>query len=73
MKTKPKKAVGQSRHTNRFRRTEAKRLVQAALDAGLIIGRVEVDPKSGTISVIPGKPEHEQANALDKWMEKHAH
>lgn len=53
-KSKSKKRP-RERGLSRFRRTEAKRLVRAALEAGLSVARIEVDPSSGKISVIPGK------------------
>jgi hypothetical protein len=67
-KGKPHKTRGPSK----FRKTEATRLVRAALDAGLSVNRVECDP-TGKISVFAGKPEMtgESDNDLDKWLGKH--
>ncbi len=63
------------RGPSKFRKTEATRLVRAALDAGLTIKRVEIDPATGRISVIPGSPGDapNDGDELDKWMaERHA-
>jgi hypothetical protein len=64
-KSPVKQRQRRERSPSRFRRTEASRLVRAALDAGLTIGRVEVDTVSGKISVIPGNAEA-AANEWDK-------
>ena len=70
--TQPKPHNG--RGPSKFRKTEATRLVRAALDAGLSVNRVEHDPVSGRITVFPGQPSGESsASDLDKWMEQHAH
>jgi len=40
----------------KFKKTDAMRAIRAALDARLPVSRVEVDPRSGVISVIVGQP-----------------
>jgi hypothetical protein len=45
------------RGPSRFKRTETSRVVRATLAAGLSVERVEVDPHSGRIVVVVGKPE----------------
>ena len=62
-----------SRNVNRFYQREISRALRAARLAGENVDRVEIDPKSGKISVILAKPGEVQAgNELDSWMEKHA-
>jgi hypothetical protein len=61
-----------------FRKTDLVRALRAALAAGLPVERVEVDPHTGRISVIVGKPGAAPADIddLDAWLagrEKHAH
>jgi hypothetical protein len=76
LKSQQAAAAARPRSPSRFRRVEARRLVRATLEAGLTIARVEVDPKSGTIAVIPGNAEQTKAtaneNELDDWMAEHA-
>jgi len=58
----------------KFRKTEAKRLIRAVLDAGLTIARVECDSATGKIMIFPGKPGEVSAvagNDLDNWLGKH--
>jgi len=43
------------RHPNKFRKTEATRLVRALLDAGLDVAHVELDP-SGRVTAFPVQP-----------------
>jgi hypothetical protein len=54
----------------RFKKTETTRVVRAALAAGLPVERVEVDPQTGRISVIVGKPGAAPADIddLDAWL-----
>jgi hypothetical protein len=54
--------------------TEIKRTVKAMVDAGVEVGRVEVDYKVGKIVVFAGKPGEYtvEANDLDAWIAKHA-
>jgi hypothetical protein len=70
-KQHPERTPARLGNPNRFRRTEARRLMRAALDVGLPIGRVEVDPASGRISIIPGKADASKESELDNWMKQH--
>lgn len=42
-----------SKSTQNFKKREATRLIRASVDAGIPIGRIEVN-REGVISVIPG-------------------
>jgi hypothetical protein len=53
------------RGPNRFRKGEVQRAIKAAEAAGLPVERVDVDPKTGVISVIVGK--HEAGEATNEW------
>jgi hypothetical protein len=53
---------------HRFRESEARRLIKAARDAGITIGRVEVGP-GGRIAIIPGKTEGGNVGASNPWDE----
>src|SRR5262245_46314079 len=44
------------RGPNKFRKHETVRLCQAVMAAGFTIARVEHDPATGRIVVVPGKP-----------------
>jgi hypothetical protein len=61
-----------SRSASRFKRTEARRAIRAALDAGLPVRSVEVDPATGKINVIIGAPAPANGGEtpLDNWMVK---
>ena len=51
---------------------EVRRAIKAAQAAGLEIGAVEIDPKTGCIKVVP-KYDYEAptTNDLDAWLAKH--
>jgi hypothetical protein len=52
----------------RFKRTEFKRAVRSAEEAGLRVQRIEVDPKTGKISLVVAKPsEDAAADAANEW------
>jgi hypothetical protein len=56
---------------NRFRQTEASRLMKSVMSAGLEVARVECDPLTGKVTVIPGKPAgatEPDANAWDEVL-----
>jgi hypothetical protein len=53
---------------HRFRETEVTRAARAAEKAGLVISRVDVDPSTGRISVVVGKP-GDAAAAVNPWDE----
>jgi hypothetical protein len=58
----PKKHRG----PNRFTRTETVRLLRSAQAAGLPVERVEIDPHTGRISVIVGRPENTAADTSER-------
>ncbi len=49
-----------------FRVTDVKRAVQACRNAGLAIGRVEVD-REGKIVIVPEKPALPISESADEW------
>jgi len=49
-----------------FRRSDVKRLIAAAADAGVRVGRVEIEP-TGKISLIPANESHEKAPVANEW------
>jgi hypothetical protein len=73
------------RGPNRFRKTELTRSVRGTLAAGLPIERVEVDPITGKINVIPGKYAVDDKGKIilsgggrndtevENWINQHAH
>jgi len=64
-----KKSEQQRRGPNRFRKSEARRLVQATIDAGLSVARVECNPATGKIAVIPGQPNEKTTASNNEWDE----
>jgi hypothetical protein len=67
----PRKKRTAERGPNRFRRTEVTRLAKAAIAAGIEPGRIEVDPVSGKITLIPanhGRPVR-GSEELDRELE----
>jgi hypothetical protein len=61
------------RGPNRFNKRELVRAAKAAAAAGYPVSRIEVDPKTGKIVVVVGKPGTEpmtngNQNPLDRWM-----
>lgn len=61
------------RSLSRFKRSETSRLLRSALDAGLPVRGVEVDPVTGKITVLVGKPDETVEPDVEKWLSKHAH
>ena len=57
------------RGPSRYRRRETARLVRSVLDAGLTVRGVGVDPVTGALRVLVGKPD-EPGNDLDNWLKK---
>ena len=56
------------RGPNRFRKAELVRAAKAAEAAGLAVQRVEMDPATGKISVVVGKPALAEADeAANEW------
>jgi hypothetical protein len=54
----------------RARKPTLANVAKQASKAGVAVARYEVEP-DGKINVIPGQPEADQTNDLDKWMAKH--
>jgi hypothetical protein len=44
------------RRSSSFKKTDVTRATRAVLDAGLEVGRVELNLRDGVITVVPGKP-----------------
>jgi hypothetical protein len=57
MRNKARKAERKPRGPGRFKKTEVTRLAKAAIAAGLDVERIEVDPATGRICLIPTKPD----------------
>jgi hypothetical protein len=57
----------QSRHRNRFRRVETKRLIRACREEGLSIARIECDGATGKVSIIPGVPVESASTDDNPW------
>jgi len=65
-----------STNPSAFRLTNAKRAIKGAEMAGLAVGRVDIDPKTGVISIVPkrpddkpAKPEFTPGKKLREWNE----
>lgn len=58
-----------SKTRKRQRKPTLAKVAQQAKKAGIEVARYEWRP-DGTIVVVPGKPDVEQTNDLDKWMAK---
>ena len=64
------------RGISRYKRSETARLLKGAMDAGLPVRGFEVDPVTGVLRVLVGKPgKGEPADAdVEQWLNKqHAH
>ncbi len=46
-----------------FKKTDVTRVARAVMAAGLNVVRVEINPRDGTITVVPGKPEEVRQTA----------
>ena len=64
--SQPRKA--RPRRLSRFKRSEATRLLQGVLDAGVPVRGVEVDHVTGALRVLVGKP-GEPSNNGNSWDE----
>jgi hypothetical protein len=54
-----------------FRQADVRRAVQAVLQAGIEIARVEID-REGKIIIVSVGPNTSQTTELDEWMKHHA-
>jgi hypothetical protein len=57
MPQSPHQPPKRTRGASRYRRSETARLVKGALDAGLPVRGIEVDPVTGALRVLVGKPD----------------
>ena len=58
-----------TRGPSRYKRSETSRLLKGAIDAGLTVRGLEVDPVTGALRVLVGKPD-EPSNDLDNWLRR---
>jgi hypothetical protein len=68
--TKSQKSPPPTQRTPRFaryRRSETARLLKGAADAGHLVRGLEVDPVTGALRILFGKPES-GGNDFDRWM-----
>jgi hypothetical protein len=70
-------AVGRTRHPvssgrHSFKKTDLVRALLAAKEAGLPVGRVEIDPATGTFSLITKQGEAPAPDEIEDWIKKHA-
>jgi hypothetical protein len=60
-----------ARSFSRYKRSETTRLVKGVIDAGLPVHGIEVDPGTGKLRVLVGKPDGlEPGNDVDNWLKK---
>jgi hypothetical protein len=61
------------RRPSKFKKTDLTRAAKAVLAAGVGIARIEIDPVSGKITIIPGSSSNsEETSDLDTWMARDA-
>jgi hypothetical protein len=62
-----------TRSASTFRQQDVTKALKAAAAAGLHVAGYKVDPQTGKIEVVTGKPEaQDSGQPLDTWMSKHA-
>jgi hypothetical protein len=62
-----------TRGFSRYKRSETTRLLKSAIDAGMLVRGLEVDPVTGALRVLfdkPGKGEPDDAD-VEQWLSKH--
>jgi hypothetical protein len=59
-----------TRSASRYKRSETSRLLQGAKDAGLTVRGIEVDPATGVLRVLVGKPDapDDSGNSWDEVL-----
>ena len=57
-----------TRGLSRYKRSETKRLLKGALDAGLPVRGFEVDPTTGVLRVLVGKPDADTRDTPEKIL-----
>ena len=69
----PKKPSKQrTRGFSRYKRSETARLLKGAMDAGLPVRGIEVDPITGVLRVLVGSGKDKPDDAdVEQWMSKH--
>ena len=66
--TPPQPPKRRPRGLSRYKRSETTRLLQGTLDAGLPVRGIEVDPVTGALRVLVGKPGEPSDNS-NSWDE----
>ena len=62
----PKRRI---RGVSRYKRSETARLLKGVVDAGHTVRGLEIDPATGVLRVLVGKPDSAAGgNELDQWM-----
>ena len=51
-----------------FKQADVSRAVKGAMLGGMEVGRIEIDPDSGRITLIAGQAASEPENDFDKWI-----
>jgi hypothetical protein len=52
----PQKKQRRNRSPLKFKKSDARRAIQAALDCEMSVARIEIDLQTGVIALIPRKP-----------------
>jgi hypothetical protein len=62
-----------TRGLSRFKRSEATRLLKSAIDAGMPVRGLEVDPVTGKLCLLFGEPSKGESDDADveQWLSKH--
>jgi hypothetical protein len=68
----PQPSKQRTRGLSRYKRSETSRLLKGAIDAGLTVRGLEVDPVTGALRVLvePGKNKPDDAD-VEQWLSKH--
>ena len=55
-----------------FKQADVSRAVKGAISGGMRIGRIEIDPSSGKIIILPPDAKPAEENPVDMWLRKNA-